>query len=96
MGAILDLQYFEIKMTNDNIINVLQRQTLKCINSLLLNVRHVVDLKNSCTHLLLLPEITALHPILTVTYLTLKPNEDQCKKRMIIIYISLKSDSKFK
>ncbi len=39
---IQDLQYFDLKITND--ITVLQREVLRCLKSLLLNLRPLIYL----------------------------------------------------
>jgi hypothetical protein len=74
MSVIQDLLYFDLKITNDEVITVLQREALKCLKSLLLNLRPLMDLKNVYRRLLLLSEMTALHPTSIAKYLTMKPS----------------------
>ncbi len=54
MIVIQIVQYFDLKVTNDNFVTVLQRQALKYLTFLLLNLRPLMHLKNAYMHLLLL------------------------------------------
>ncbi len=40
---IQDLQYFDLKITDDEVITVLERDVLRCLKSLLLNLIPLMD-----------------------------------------------------
>ncbi len=60
---IQDLQYRDLKTTNDEVIAVLHSDDLKDLKSLLLNLRPLIDFKNAYSLLLFESDIKALQPI---------------------------------